>query len=97
MGVPMRRPPANALPPFAEWQATQSPARARYSPLLAVAMPSAVSVSGVTAGWACRGTLAPKTKSATAKNLDWLIIRSTLSAQHVMRAARHRAADREKE
>src|SRR5271169_5447940 len=31
-GLPIFRPPAKALPPGAEWQATQSPARARYSP-----------------------------------------------------------------
>src|SRR4029077_1595778 len=31
-GVPILRPPANALPPGIEWQATQSAARARYSP-----------------------------------------------------------------
>src|ERR1700690_608495 len=30
-GVPILRPPANALSPGIEWQATQSPARARYS------------------------------------------------------------------
>src|SRR5579863_2462296 len=34
-GVPILRPPANALPPGGEWQETQSPARARYSPRLA--------------------------------------------------------------
>src|SRR6185437_7118748 len=33
-GVPILRPPAKALPPGTEWQATQSPARARYSPWL---------------------------------------------------------------
>src|SRR6266403_709892 len=32
--VPILRPPANALPPGIEWQATQSAARARYSPSL---------------------------------------------------------------
>src|SRR5258706_16108112 len=31
-GVPILRPPANALPPGIEWQATQSAARAKYSP-----------------------------------------------------------------
>src|ERR1700728_861511 len=31
-GEPILRPPANALPPGTEWQATQSPARAKYSP-----------------------------------------------------------------
>src|ERR1700676_5186371 len=31
-GVGMARPPANSLPPGAVWQATQSPAWARYSP-----------------------------------------------------------------
>src|SRR4029077_1155183 len=31
---PILRPPANALPPGIEWQATQSAARARYSPSL---------------------------------------------------------------
>ena len=34
IGVPILRPPAKALPPGTEWQATQSPARARYSPRL---------------------------------------------------------------
>src|SRR5579863_771063 len=34
-GEPIFRPPANALPPGAEWQETQSAARARYSPGLA--------------------------------------------------------------
>src|SRR5580700_9738101 len=33
-GVPILRPPANALPPGIEWQATQSAARAKYSPSL---------------------------------------------------------------
>src|SRR5882724_2421961 len=33
-GVPILRPPANALPPGIEWQAMQSAARARYSPSL---------------------------------------------------------------
>src|SRR4051794_39548430 len=32
-GVGMARPPANVLPSGALWQAMQSPARARYSPL----------------------------------------------------------------
>src|SRR5258705_11101680 len=31
-GVPILRPPANALPLGIEWQATQSAARAKYSP-----------------------------------------------------------------
>src|SRR5271163_1928671 len=31
-GVPIFSPPAKALPSGAEWQATQSPARAKYSP-----------------------------------------------------------------
>jgi len=30
-GVPILRPPANALPPGIEWHATQSAARAKYS------------------------------------------------------------------
>ncbi|MNJ67204.1 hypothetical protein D3C77_633560 [compost metagenome] len=32
IGVSIGSPPANGLPPSAVWQATQSPARARYSP-----------------------------------------------------------------
>src|SRR6185437_1710479 len=54
-GEPILRPPANALPPGAEWQDTQSAARARYSPGLlgglvfssarAVAAPAANSAS----------------------------------------------------
>src|ERR1700722_16316107 len=36
-GLPIWSPPANALPPGTEWQATQSPARATYSPLLGAA------------------------------------------------------------
>src|SRR5215467_480269 len=34
-GEPIFSPPAKALPPGTEWQDTQSPARARYSPGLA--------------------------------------------------------------
>src|SRR3979490_125980 len=34
IGVAMGRPPAKGVPPLAVWQATQSPARARYSPFL---------------------------------------------------------------
>jgi alkanesulfonate monooxygenase SsuD/methylene tetrahydromethanopterin reductase-like flavin-dependent oxidoreductase (luciferase family) len=33
-GVGIARPPANSWPPGVVWQATQSPARARYSPLV---------------------------------------------------------------
>src|SRR5215472_10423879 len=49
-GVPILRPPANALPPGTEWQATQSPARATYSPLLsAAASAHSASASGAAA------------------------------------------------
>src|SRR5208282_4054982 len=56
-GVPILRPPANALPPGTEWQATQSPARATYSPLL----------SAVAAPCACASGAAPSTNRATAR------------------------------
>ena len=48
MGVPMGRPPANALPPRTEWQEMQSPARARYSPR------SLPAVGGLLRAFACR-------------------------------------------
>jgi hypothetical protein len=58
MGDPMRKPPANALPPRTEWQATQSPARARYSPsLLGVAVCCALAAAPV-----------PSTRSAVASD-----------------------------
>src|SRR5215472_5339917 len=63
MGVPMRKPPAKALPPFTEWQAMQSPARARYSPLSAC----------VAVSCAFAAMLAPKTESATARSFIWLM------------------------
>src|SRR5271155_475352 len=56
-GVPILRPPANALPPGTEWQATQSPARAKYSPLL----------SGAAAPCACANAAAPSTNRAMAR------------------------------
>src|SRR6516162_3601911 len=40
-GVAIARPPANRAPPGFVWQATQSPARARYSPLVTRAWSSA--------------------------------------------------------
>src|SRR5678815_1145421 len=48
-GIVMTRPPANCLPPGSVWQATQSPARARYSPLLIVCVVgSAATAPGAT-------------------------------------------------
>src|SRR5271168_146516 len=58
-GVPILRPPANALPPGTEWQATQSPARATYSPLLSAAVSPRACASGA----------APSTNRATARRL----------------------------
>src|SRR5438045_7578610 len=46
----MGRPPANSLPSGAEWQATQSPARARYSPLLSVSVVGSVTTAPGTTG-----------------------------------------------
>src|SRR6516165_9037493 len=57
-GVPILRPPANALPPGTEWQATQSPARATYSPLLSAA---------AAAHCACASGAAPSTNRVTAR------------------------------
>lgn len=46
MGDAKGAPPANGLPPFTVWQATQSPMRARYSPRTSGSLEVAPSMGG---------------------------------------------------